>query len=201
MAVQPAKSGKASFSIDRIIVHLPSMKRLIPVVAVLVALAIAGVTALALGGADHRPAAVPPLGTPRLKALWDKPTAAPAAPVTEEDNPSDDETPTPTLNVLTAGGLPEEPNRHDLEDAMEKVRKNVEACQLLEQFAGIVQVRVTIDRSGTVKNVRALEPLDETQTGQCVAKEVKHASFPPFRGTLNPTIELVYPFYFKPPDN
>ena len=58
-----------------------------------------------------------------------------------------------------------------------------------------------IDRSGNVKSAQALEPLDQTQTGQCVAKESRHASFPRFRGTLTPTIELTYPVYFRPADN
>ena len=43
---------------------------------------------------------------------------------------------TPTLNVLTAGGTPEEPNRRDLELAMDKVRQRVEECHSLEQFVG-----------------------------------------------------------------
>ena len=60
---------------------------------------------------------------------------------------------------------------------------------------------MVIDRSGGVKSAHALEPLDETATGQCVAEEVRHASFPHFRGTLTPTIELTYPFYFRPKDN
>jgi hypothetical protein len=176
------------------------MKRLVPLLAVLVVLAIAGVTAFALGGTERKPNQVPPLRTPRLKALWERDPSAPAAPPSADDE-STAEDETPTLSVLTAGGLPEEPNRHDLEDAMDKVKKHVDKCQTLEQFAGIVQVRVVIDRSGNVKNAHALEPLDQTQTGLCVAKEVRHASFPRFRGTLTPTIELIYPFYFRPADN
>ena len=176
------------------------MRRVIPLLAVVVAVAIAGLTTLAMGGTERRPADVPPLKTPRLRALWDKDPAAHAAnPAPEDENAPEDET--PTLNVLTAGGLPEEPDRHDLEEAMEKVRKRVESCQSLEQLAGIVQVRLVIDRSGNVKSAHALEPLDQTQTGQCVAREVRHASFPRFRGTLTPTIELIYPFYFRPSDN
>jgi hypothetical protein len=176
------------------------MKRVLAVLAVLVAVGIGGVAALAMGGTERHPSDVPPLQTPRLRALWDKDPAAHAAnPAPDDENAPEDET--PTLSVLTAGGLPEEPDRHEMEEAMEKVRKRVEACQSLEQLAGIVQVRVVIDRSGNVKSAHAVEPLDETQTGQCVAREVKHASFPRFRGTLTPTIELVYPFYFRPADN
>jgi hypothetical protein len=176
------------------------MKRALPFLAVLVAVAVAGVATLAMGGTERRPSNVPPLMTPRLRALWDTdPAARVAKAAVDDENAAEDET--PTLKVLTAGGLPEDPDRHDLEDAMEKVRKRVEACQALEQLAGIVQVRVVIDRSGSVKSAHALEPLDETQTGQCVAREVKHAVFPPFRGTLTPTVELVFPFYFRPADN
>src|SRR5438105_10872300 len=130
------------------------MRRVLPLLAVLVAVAVAGVATLAMGGTERRPADVPPLRTPRLRALWDKDPAAHAAnPALDDENAPEDET--PTLNVLTAGGLPEEPDRHDLEDALEKVRKRVEGCQALEQLAGIVQVRVVIDRSGNVKNAHA----------------------------------------------
>jgi hypothetical protein len=175
------------------------MKRVIPFVAVLVILAVGGVATLAMGRTDRRPSDVPPLQTPRLRALWDKDAPRVANPSVDDENAPEDET--PTLNVLTAGGLPEEPNRHDLEDAMERVRKRVEACQSLEQLAGVVQVQMTIDRSGNVKSAHTLPPLDATQTGQCVAREVRHASFPRFRGTLTPTIELTFPFYFRPADN
>jgi hypothetical protein len=173
------------------------MKRVLPLVALAAALAVSGATIFATSYArtERRAAAAPPIVTPRLKALWGGAAQA-ANPAADDENAPEDET--PTLNVLTAGALPEEPNRHDLEDAMEKIRTHVDECQALEQFAGTVQVRVVIDRSGSVKSAQAVEPLDETQTGQCVAREVKHATFPRFRGTLTPTIELVYPFYFRP---
>jgi hypothetical protein len=176
------------------------MRRVIPLLVILAAVAVAGAATLAMGGTERRPSDVPPLKTPRLRALWEKDPAAQAAhPAQEDENAPEDET--PTLNVLTAGGLPEDPDRHEMEAAMDKVRKRVEACQSLEQLAGIIQVRLVIDRSGNVRSAHVLPPLDETQTGLCVAREVKHASFPRFRGTLTPTVELIYPFYFRPADN
>ncbi len=156
---------------------------------------------LGLGSAARRPTTVPPLTTPRLRALWGQDQAAGAANASPDDDfgaPDDD---APVLTVLKAGGLPEEPPRHDLEQAMEKVRPRVEQCQSLEQFVGIVQVHLVIERSGGVKSAQAVAPLDETQTGQCVAKAARSALFPRFRGTLTPTIELVFPFYFRPADN
>jgi hypothetical protein len=84
---------------------------------------------------------------------------------------------------------------------MLKIMPKLMECQTLEQFVGTVQVHLVIDRSGNVKSAQALQPLDQTQTGQCVAKESRHASFPRFRGMLTPTIELTYPVYFRPADN
>jgi hypothetical protein len=176
------------------------MRRLLPFLIAGVVLLAAGVASFALGGTERRPSAVPPLVTPRLRALWDKdPTARAAAAQTDDELAPEEDA--PVLNVVSAGGLPEEPGRHDFEQAMAKVRPRVDQCRQLEQFVGLVQVRVVIERSGGVKSAQTLPPLDETQTGQCVAKAVRYAAFPRFRGTLTPTIELIYPFYFRPGDN
>src|SRR4051794_659979 len=100
------------------------MRRFIPYLAVAVAAGIAGVTSFALGRNERRPTAVPPLQTPRLRTLWDKDSAARSAanPLPEDDTAVEEET--PTLNVLTKGGLPEEPGRRDLEAGMEKIRQH-----------------------------------------------------------------------------
>jgi outer membrane biosynthesis protein TonB len=177
----------------------PLLKRILPYFAILLALACAGVTTFALGGTERRPTAVPPIQTARLRALWQPDPKKPSQ--TTEDDPTAPEDETPTLNVLTAGGLPEEPGRRDLELSMGKMQPQVELCKRAEPFSGIVQVRVVIDRSGVVKSAQALPPLEQNPIGQCVAKAVRQASFPKFRGTLNPTIELTYPFYFRPADN
>ena len=177
------------------------MRKYIPWIAAGVAIAIAGLTTLALGGTERRPTAVPPIQTARLKGLWEKDPAARSANVASDDEfaPADDDV--PVMNVVAAGGLPEEPGRHDFENAMLKIMPRLMSCQTLESFVGTVQVHLVIDRSGNVKSAQALQPLDQTQTGQCVAKESRHASFPRFRGTLTPTIELTFPVYFRPPDN
>jgi hypothetical protein len=166
-----------------------------------VAIAVAGLTTLALGGTERRPTTPPAIQTPRLRALWEKDPAVRAANVASDDEfaPADDDA--PVMNVVTAGGLPEEPGRHDFEQAMLKIMPKLIACQSVEQLVGIVQVHLVIDKSGNVKSAQALPPIDQTQTGQCVAKESRHASFPRFRGTLTPTIELTYPIYFRPADN
>jgi hypothetical protein len=177
------------------------LRKLIPFLAVLIALAIATLTTFALGGTERAPTQVPPLATPRLAALWDADGGGRTAARANSDEETAVEDDAPTMNVLAAGGLPEEPNRHDLELAMDKIKKRLETCQSLEQFIGTVQVRVIIERSGNVKSANALPPLDQTQTGQCIVKEVKHASFPRFRGTLTPSVELIYPVYFRPADN
>jgi hypothetical protein len=145
------------------------------------------------------PTQTPPVVTARLRAL-----AAPAAPggqpapspSSEEDVVAEDPTP-----AMDPSGVPEELGRRELEGGMERVRSQVEACQSLEQFVGIATVELAINRSGGVQSVTLLPPLDQTQTGECMAKAVKTATFPKFRGTLLPTIDLTYQFLFRPPES
>jgi hypothetical protein len=155
-----------------------------------------------IDSAGRSPEAPPPITTTRLRTLWigAAPVKAAAAPsangASDEELPADD-----PLAVVETDGLPEEPSRHDFELAMAKVQAAVDACQALEQFVGTVQVHAVINKNGLLQSAQALPPLDTTETGKCVAKAVRAAQLPKFRGTLTPTIELTYPFYFRPSDN
>jgi hypothetical protein len=167
-----------------------------------VALAVAGTVVLAAlliawRRGEPAPTETPPVVTPRLRALSSPPAPQPAAsPSSEEDVVAEDPTP-----AMDPSGVPEELGRRDLEGGMERVRPQVEACQSLEQFVGIAMVELTINHAGGVQSVTLLPPLDQTQTGECMAKAVKTASFPKFRGTLAPTIDLTYQFLFRPPES
>jgi hypothetical protein len=123
-----------------------------------------------------------------------------------EDEPVADE---PTARPVQSGP-PEMLNRHDLENAMLKVMPKVMKCHDVEQFTGLVTVKLTIAKTGNLQSVSVLPPstgpTGETPergavagiaTGECVRKALRGLSFPRFRGTYVPTIEWTYPFLFK----
>jgi hypothetical protein len=110
----------------------------------------------------------------------------------DDDAPAED--PQPLL--VPSEGL-EQLGRLELEAGMDKVRAKVLGCREVEHFDGTLFVRLTIARSGSVQSASVLPPAAETATAQCVKKAVKSASFPHFRGTYLPTIELTYPFQMK----
>jgi hypothetical protein len=135
---------------------------------------------------------VPPLHPPRLKAANDPGKAAEAP---ENEAVTED---APTMPVGTVD-LPEQLDRRQLEAGMAKVKELVERCRGLETFVGTITVKLTIARSGNVQSVVLVSPLLRTATTDCVTKAARNASFPRFRGTLLPTIELTYPFLFPGP--
>lgn len=94
-------------------------------------------------------------------------------------------------------GIPEMLNRHDLENAIDRVRGKVMQCHDVEQFSGMFTVKMVIARSGNLQSASVPPPLDQTKTAPCVLKALRGMSFPRFRGTYLPTIEWSYPFLFK----
>jgi hypothetical protein len=110
-----------------------------------------------------------------------------------EDEPAADDAPPERAPTE----LPEHPGRRDFEASMARVKHAVGRCQSLEQVSGTVTVRLVIGRSGGVQSAVALPPYDRTRTGECVVRAVKQATFPRFRGEPTPTVELIYPFYFR----
>jgi hypothetical protein len=142
----------------------------------------------------HEPVVAPPLALPHLK----RPVKAVASDSPETDAP---ESEAPTQPVGTAD-LPEQLDRHQLEEGMERARPAVEKCRVTDPFGGgfvgTITVHLTIDKSGKVPSVVLVPPPERSPMTDCVLKAVhRNASFPKFRGTLLPTVELTYPFLFK----
>jgi hypothetical protein len=79
-------------------------------------------------------------------------------------------------------------DRRDVDTAMGPVRGAAIKCSALEQFEGSVSVKFTVAPNG---KVTAASTNKKGPTGDCVAKAVKSAKFPPFDGT--PT-SFTYPF-------
>jgi hypothetical protein len=137
----------------------------------------------------HEGALPAPVGRAPRKARVDARHAAVAAP---EDEPAAEE---PTAAPVQAGP-PEQLNRHDLENAMDKVKPKVLACRDVEQLNGFVVVKLVIDKTGNLKSAAVQPPHDHTRTAECVKHALRSLSFPRFRGTYVPTIEWSYPFLF-----
>jgi hypothetical protein len=124
------------------------------------------------------------------QARVDPRRAAVAAP---EDEPVAEE----PAAAPVQSGPPEQLSRHDLENAIDKVRSRVLACREVEQFTGFLTVKMVIGKSGNVQSASVLPPVDKTRTADCVKHALHHLSFPRFRGTTVPSIEWSYPFLFK----
>lgn len=136
--------------------------------------------------------AAPPLDPPHLKgpsAASKRGTDAPENEAVVED--------LPTMPVGTTD-LPEQLDRRQLEAGMTKVKSQLPKCRPDVPFVGTVIVRLTIGKSGNVQSAQVVQPPEKTPFSECLAKVVKSASFPRFRGTVVPAIELTYPFLFKP---
>jgi hypothetical protein len=131
----------------------------------------------------------------RKKTVANRPGAGAAAvPVAApEDEPVADD---PAAAPVQAGP-PEMLNRHDLENGIDRVRDKVMHCREVEQFVGLMTVKLVIARNGSVQAALVQPPLEHTRTAECVRHALHGLSFPRFRGTYLPTIEWTYPFLFK----
>lgn len=109
-----------------------------------------------------------------------------------EDEPVAEE---PAAQPVHAGP-PEQLSRHDLEDAIDKVKPKVLQCREVEQLAGLFTVKLTIEKNGSVRSIVVAPPLDKTRTAECVKRALRGLSFPRFAGTYIPEIEWSYPFLF-----
>ena len=135
-----------------------------------------------------------PLTRAPRKARQDPRRAAVAQP---EDEPVADE---PAAAPVQAGP-PEQLDRHALENAIDRVKPKVLACKDVEQYTGLVTVRLVIEKNGSVKSAQVqappgTTPVDRTRTLDCVKHALRGLSFPRFRGTYLPQIEWSYPFLF-----
>ena len=140
----------------------------------------------------HDGALPPPVVRAARKARVD-PRRAPVA--QPEDEPVAEE---PAAQPVQAGP-PEQLNRHDLENAIDRYRSKVLACRDVEQYAGFLMVKLTIERNGSVRSTSVQAPPDKTRTVECVRHALHGLSFPHFRGTWVPQIEWTYPFLFAEP--
>lgn len=134
----------------------------------------------------------PVVRAPRKARAKVDPHAALAQP---EDEPVADE---PAAQPVQAGP-PEQLNRHDLENAIDRYRSKVLACKSVEQYSGFLTVKLVIERNGSVHSTSVLPPVDKTLTADCVKHALHGISFPRFRGTFIPQIEWTYPFLFGEP--
>src|SRR5262245_8483722 len=96
-----------------------------------------------------------------------------------EDEPAAEE---PTARPVQSGP-PEMLNRHDLENAIAKLKPKVLQCRDLEQYTGLMEVKVVIAKSGSVQSLSVLPPVAQTRTAECVKHALRGLSFPRFRGT------------------
>jgi hypothetical protein len=131
----------------------------------------------------------------RKKMPANRPMQAAAPVVAPEDEPVADEPAAPVQ-----AGMPEMLNRHDLENTIDHVRDKVMQCHSVEQFSGLMSVKLVIARAGTLQSMTVLPPLEQTRTAECVRRALRGLTFPRFRGTYLPapsTIEWTYPFIFK----
>jgi hypothetical protein len=137
----------------------------------------------------HEGVLPPPVVHAPRKARLDPHHAAVAQP---EDEPVAEE---PTAQPVHAGP-PEQLTRHDLETAIDRVKSKVMQCREVEQFTGFLTVKMTIEKSGSLKSVVVQPPVNTTRTAECVKHALHGLSFPRFRGTYIPQIEWSYPFLF-----
>ncbi len=162
------------------------------------------------------PMVVPKPSSLRARAGGSKndPTRAPAKEL--EDEPAADD---PAPPAPPPGDLLELLGRRDLEAGMDKIRPRLEQCRGPTETAtaaaeenaeasgadskreneapSVVTVRLTIAKTGQVQSVTVLPPHDRSALADCVARVVRTASFPRFRGTLVPTVELTYPIVLR----
>jgi hypothetical protein len=165
--------------------------------------AIALVVVLGLGALAVRAIRMP--SSPLQAAPFEPPKLQPKGVPRDGGNPEEEGTGMEEAPMMPVGTVehPEQLDRRQLENTMDKVKHAVDQkCRGLEPFIGTLTIKLTIGQSGNVKSATAVPPREGSPVApamleKCVIKEVKHANFPRFRGTLIPTIELTYPFLFK----
>jgi predicted Zn finger-like uncharacterized protein len=89
--------------------------------------------------------------------------------------------------------LPETLDRGAIVAGMAKVKSRVSGCNDQYHVPGTVNVALTISGSGRISSAAVTGQFAGTPTGDCVARAVKTASFPRFRGA---NVSIVYPYAF-----
>jgi hypothetical protein len=131
-------------------------------------------------------------GVPRHEAAGAAKEAAPAAkPEAEPPAMKAEEILVPQPPAQPAPVLPEKLGHEEIERGMVKIASRVQACFDLHAIQGKVMVKVKILPEGGVGAAEVEGKPAGTEGGDCVAKAVGEAKFPPFRG---PPMTIRYPF-------
>jgi hypothetical protein len=77
---------------------------------------------------------------------------------------------------------------------MARVKGTVQACYDQYKVPGLATVQLSIANSGRVANAQVTGKFGGTPTGDCVARAVRGAQFPRFRGS---TMSITYPFMLR----
>jgi hypothetical protein len=99
-------------------------------------------------------------------------------------------------SAASGGGadLPDSLGRSEVVAGMGKVKARVIACYDQYKVPGVANVALTIANSGKVQSANVTGTFAGTPTGDCVAKAVKGASFPPWRGAA---MTINYPYMLR----
>ncbi|HXU71669.1 MAG TPA: GYF domain-containing protein [Polyangia bacterium] len=90
--------------------------------------------------------------------------------------------------------LPSELDKGQIVSGMQRIKGRVGGCFDQYKVPGMANVAVTIAGSGRVSSANVTGQFAGTPTGDCVAKAVKSASFPKFKGSPQ---SIVYPFILR----
>jgi hypothetical protein len=99
------------------------------------------------------------------------------------------------LTPAEEGLLPEAPSRESITQAMGAIKPRIQACYEKFQQTGIVNLQVTIAKTGRVTAASATGKFAGSDTGKCAASAVKSAVFPRFRTAQ---LKIDYPFMLTP---
>lgn len=101
----------------------------------------------------------------------------------------------PKAAAAPASNLPEQLNMNQIRGAMNKIKGRVQSCYDQHQVEGMAKVRFKISPDGKVVSPSIRGKFRGTDTGDCVMKAVKKASFPKFSG--KPMTISSYPFLLQ----
>jgi len=90
--------------------------------------------------------------------------------------------------------LPDQLDKGQIVSGMQKVKGRVQGCFEQYKVPGMASVALTIAGSGRVSSANVTGQFAGTPTGDCVARAVKAASFPKFKGSPQ---SIVYPYVLR----
>jgi predicted Zn finger-like uncharacterized protein len=96
--------------------------------------------------------------------------------------------------AAAAENLPDQLDKGAIVGGMNRIKGRVAGCYDQYKVPGLVNVSTTIAGSGHVSNATVSGSFAGTPTGECVARVVKGASFPRFKGSPQ---TITYPFILR----